>query len=63
MHALFTGTHFMEKRSRKLHIFRDNEGFWRWHLLDESQNIIDKSAFGFLDKHNCENHAKIKGYH
>jgi uncharacterized protein YegP (UPF0339 family) len=53
----------MENRSKRLHIFRDNEGFWRWHLLDESHNIIDQSAFGFLDKHNCEKQARIKGYH
>lgn len=52
----------MENQSKKLYIFKDSEGFWRWHLLDESKNIIDKSTFGFLDKDNCINHAKIKGY-
>lgn len=63
MRHLYTETLFMENRSKRLHIFRDNEGFWRWHLLDESHNIIDQSAFGFLDKHNCEKQARIKGYH
>lgn len=52
----------MEKLSRQLHIYKDKEGFWRWQIVDESSNIIDQSAFGFMDKENCEKQARIKGY-
>lgn len=52
----------MTQSKRNLHIFRDSDGFWRWHLLDEHHNIVDQSPFGFLDKSNCERQAKVKGY-
>lgn len=46
----------------QIKFFTDSNGFWHWQLIDEKENIIDQSAFGFLDKTNCEKQAFLKGY-
>ncbi|MEZ4799457.1 MAG: hypothetical protein R2809_06710 [Flavobacteriales bacterium] len=45
-----------------LKFFTDSNGFWHWKYVDDNDNIIDKSSFGFLDKSNCEKQAFLKGY-
>jgi uncharacterized protein YegP (UPF0339 family) len=35
------------------HIFKDGEGFWRWHLLAANRRKIADSGEGYHNKQDC----------
>ncbi|MDB4978127.1 MAG: hypothetical protein JWM56_313 [Candidatus Peribacteria bacterium] len=41
------------------HMFKDNSGEWRWHLMDDNNQKIANSAEGYESKQDCEESIEL----
>jgi uncharacterized protein YegP (UPF0339 family) len=37
----------------KFYIFKDSQGYWRWHLMSANNKIVADSAEGYVNEHDC----------